>query len=109
MYAHKDIAFEVASAISPVFKIYLIREFQRLKEQENDQNKTEWNLQQTVGAKNKLAERMRPVVCWNECGMQKTILILALLLIWVIIIGLRMKRKAREARTNLFLSACGNN
>lgn len=44
MYAHKDIAFEFASAISPVFKIYLIREFQRLKEQENDQNKTEWNL-----------------------------------------------------------------
>ena len=33
-YAHKDIAFEFASAISPVFKLYLIKEFQRLKEQE---------------------------------------------------------------------------
>ena len=34
-YAHKDIAFEFASAISPVFKLYLIKEFQRLKEEEN--------------------------------------------------------------------------
>lgn len=35
-YAHKDIAFEFASAISPVFKLYLIKEFQHLKEQGND-------------------------------------------------------------------------
>ena len=35
-YAHKDIAFEFASAISPVFKLYLIKEFQRLKEEENN-------------------------------------------------------------------------
>ena len=34
-YAHKDIAFEFASAISPVFKLYLIKDFQRLKEEEN--------------------------------------------------------------------------
>ena len=33
-YAHKDIAFEFAMWISPEFKVYLIREFQRLKEQE---------------------------------------------------------------------------
>lgn len=33
-YAHKDIAFEFASAISPVFKLYLIKEFQRIKEAE---------------------------------------------------------------------------
>lgn len=33
-YAHKDIAFEFASAISPIFKLYLIKEFQRLKEDE---------------------------------------------------------------------------
>ena len=36
-YAHKDIAFEFAMWISPEFKVYLIREFQRLKEQENAQ------------------------------------------------------------------------
>ena len=34
-YAHKDIAFEFGMWISPKFKIYLIKEFQRLKEQEN--------------------------------------------------------------------------
>jgi len=36
-YAHKDIAFEFASWISPEFKLYLITEFQRLKEQEAKQ------------------------------------------------------------------------
>lgn len=35
-YAHKDIAFEFGSAISPVFKLYLLKEYQRLKEDEND-------------------------------------------------------------------------
>ena len=34
-YAYKDIAFEFASSISPVFKLYLIKEFERLKELEN--------------------------------------------------------------------------
>jgi hypothetical protein len=33
-YAHKDIAFEFAMWISPEFKIYLVREFQHLKEEE---------------------------------------------------------------------------
>ena len=42
-FAHKDIAFEFASAISPVFKLYLIKEFQRLKEEENNTQKLEWN------------------------------------------------------------------
>ena len=36
-YAHKDIAFEFASWISPKFKLYLIKEFQRLKEEEHKQ------------------------------------------------------------------------
>jgi KilA-N domain. len=36
-YAHKDIAFEFAMWISPEFKIYIVREFQRLKEQEQKQ------------------------------------------------------------------------
>lgn len=36
-YAHKDIAFEFASWISPQFKLYLIKEFQRLKESEQKQ------------------------------------------------------------------------
>ena len=37
-FAHKDIAFEFASAISPVFKLYLIKEFQRLKVEEKNSN-----------------------------------------------------------------------
>jgi hypothetical protein len=36
-YAHKDIAFEFASAINPIFKLYLIKEFQRLKDSEFEQ------------------------------------------------------------------------
>ncbi len=47
-FAHKDIAFEFASWISPGFKLYLIKEFQRLKEEENDRLKLEWNLQRTI-------------------------------------------------------------
>ena len=41
-YAHKDIAFEFASWLSPEFKLYLIKEFQRLKEQEN--KALDWNV-----------------------------------------------------------------
>ncbi len=47
-YAHKDIAFEFGSWLSPEFKLYLIREFQRLKEDENDRLKLDWNLQRTL-------------------------------------------------------------
>ena len=36
-YAHRDLAFEFASWISPQFKLYLIKEFQRLKEEEQKQ------------------------------------------------------------------------
>lgn len=36
-YAHKDLAFEFASWVSPQFKLYLIREFQRLKDDEQKQ------------------------------------------------------------------------
>ena len=51
-YAHKDIAFEFGSAISPAFKLYLIKEFQRLKEDENDRLKLSWNLQRTLAKVN---------------------------------------------------------
>jgi hypothetical protein len=47
-FAHKDIAFEFGSWLSPGFKIYLIKEFQRLKEDENDRLKLNWNLQRTL-------------------------------------------------------------
>ena len=47
-YGHKDIAFEFASWVSPPFKLYLIKEFQRLKDEENDRLKLDWNLQRTL-------------------------------------------------------------
>ena len=47
-YAHSDIAFEFGMWISAEFKIYLIKEFKRLKEDESDRLQLEWNLQRTL-------------------------------------------------------------
>jgi hypothetical protein len=47
-YAHKDIAFEFGSWLSPEFKLYLIKEFQRLKDDESERLKLDWNLQRTL-------------------------------------------------------------
>jgi hypothetical protein len=51
-FAHKDIAFEFGSWLSPEFKLYLIKEFQRLKEEENNDNNLEWNIQRTLAKVN---------------------------------------------------------
>jgi hypothetical protein len=51
-YAHKDIAFEFGSAISPAFKLYLIKEFQRLKSEENNRLNLEWSFQRTLAKVN---------------------------------------------------------
>ena len=51
-FAHKDIAFEFASWISIEFKLYLIKEFQRLKDDESNRLKLEWNLQRTLAKVN---------------------------------------------------------
>ena len=51
-FAHKDIAFEFASWISIEFKLYIIKEFQRLKEDENDRLNLTWNLQRTLAKVN---------------------------------------------------------
>ena len=56
IFAHKDIAFEFASAISPVFKLYLIKEFQRLKEEENNFEKSEWNAKRFLTKNNYLIQ-----------------------------------------------------
>lgn len=47
-FAHKDIALEFASWISIEFKLYVIKEFQRLKEDENNRLQLEWNLHRTL-------------------------------------------------------------
>lgn len=51
-YAHKDIAFEFGTWISPVFKLYLIKEYQRLKEIEADQYGLEWNVKRVLSKAN---------------------------------------------------------
>ena len=51
-FAHRDIAFEFATWISAEFKFYFIKEFQRLKEDENDRLKLNWNLQRTLAKVN---------------------------------------------------------
>jgi hypothetical protein len=51
-FAHKDIAFEFGMWISAEFKIYLIKEFQRLKEDENQRLSLAWNLNRTLSKLN---------------------------------------------------------
>lgn len=51
-YAHKDIAFEFGSWLSPEFKLYLIKEFQRLKDEESRATSLEWNFQRTLSKVN---------------------------------------------------------
>jgi hypothetical protein len=51
-YAHKDIAFEFGSWLSPVFKLYLITEYERLKEAENNPMLGEWNVKRVLSKVN---------------------------------------------------------
>ena len=53
-YAHQDIAFEFASWISAEFKLYLLKEFQRLKQIEFEQKQLEWNVSRTLAKVNYL-------------------------------------------------------
>jgi hypothetical protein len=51
-FAHPDIAFEFGMWISPEFKIYLVKEFRRLKEEENQRLSLAWNLNRTLSKLN---------------------------------------------------------
>jgi|TARA_R110002124_G_C8856963_1_gene506703 hypothetical protein len=51
-YAHRDIAFEFGSAISPIFKLHIIKEYQRLKEIETDKYGLEWNVRRILSKTN---------------------------------------------------------
>ena len=52
IYAHIDIAFEFASWISPEFKLYIIKDYQRLKSDENSRLSLNWNLNREVAKLN---------------------------------------------------------
>lgn len=51
-YAHKDIAFEFGTWLSPSFKLYLIKEYQRLKEVESHPSLGEWNVRRLLSKTN---------------------------------------------------------
>ena len=51
-YAHKDIAFHFCMWISPEFQLYVIKEYQRLKDIENNQYNLEWNVKRVLSKAN---------------------------------------------------------
>lgn len=51
-YAHKDIAFEFASWLSPEFKLYIIKDYQRLKEDEGHRFALDWNVKRILAKAN---------------------------------------------------------
>jgi len=51
-YAHKDIAFHFGMWISPKFQLLLVKEYQRLKKEENERYKLDWNFQRTLAKVN---------------------------------------------------------
>ena len=51
-YAHKDIAFHFGMWVSPKFQLLLVKEYQRLKEDENNRLKLDWNFQRTLAKVN---------------------------------------------------------
>ncbi len=70
-YAHKDIAVQYCYWLSPVFQLFLIREFQRLKDDERVRLKTNWNLNRQLAKANFLIhseavrEHLVPAIDWN--------------------------------------------
>jgi hypothetical protein len=74
-YAHKDIAFHFAMWLSPEFQIFLINEFQRLKDDESNRLKSEWNLQRTLSKINyrihtdAIKDQIIPQLITNEQAM----------------------------------------
>lgn len=73
-YAHIDIALEFASWISIEFKLYVIKEFQRLKDDENNRLNLEWNLQRTLAKVNyhKHTDAIKDNLIPNEITKQQT-------------------------------------
>lgn len=51
-YAHSDIAFEFASWISPEFKLYIIQDYQRLKQEEAYRNQLDWKVNRYISKLN---------------------------------------------------------
>lgn len=71
-YAHRDIAFEFGTWINPTFKLYLIKEYQRLKESETNQYNLEWDVRRMLSKTNyqvhtdAVKDKIVPKVHWNK-------------------------------------------
>lgn len=78
-FAHKDIAFEFASWISIEFKLYIIKEFQRLKEEENNRLQLNWNLQRTLAKVNYRihTDAIKEIIIPKLLGQKETSLVYA--------------------------------
>ena len=75
-YAHKDIAFEFATWLSPEFKLYLIKEFQRLKNEENERLTLGWDVKRQLTKINykihadAIKEKLTPkLLSKNQCNI----------------------------------------
>lgn len=78
-FAHRDIAFEFAIWISAEFKFYFIKEFQRLKADENDRLKLDWNLQRTLAKVNYHihTDAIKEIIIPKLLGQKETALVYA--------------------------------
>jgi hypothetical protein len=78
-FAHRDIAFEFATWISAEFKFYFIKEFQRLKENENDRLQLNWNLQRTLAKVNYRihTDAIKEIIIPKLLGQKETNLVYA--------------------------------
>ena len=71
-YAHRDIAFEFGTWINPTFKMYLIKEYQRLKEIESNTYNLEWNVKRLMSKTNYIVhtdavkEHLIPEITWRK-------------------------------------------
>jgi hypothetical protein len=71
-FAHRDIAFEFGTWINPTFKLYLIKEYQRLKGIETNQYNLEWNVRRVLSKVNyqihtdAVQDHLVPKVHWNK-------------------------------------------
>ena len=72
-FAHPDIAFEFASWLSPEFKLYLIKEFERLKADEAYRNKLEWHANRVLSKANYLihTDAIKSFIVPNLTEIQK--------------------------------------
>jgi hypothetical protein len=70
-FGHKDIALEFCSWASPVFRLYVVKEFQRLKEEESNLKSLEWNVKRIMSKANHhihteaVRENLVPILDWN--------------------------------------------